>query len=66
MEHRVVMEEHIGNIIGKEFDVHHKNGKKDDNRIGNLEILTHAEHTLRHGNLDTFRSKTYSRAHSDK
>lgn len=48
MEHRLVVEEHIGHYLDKDMDVHHINGIKDDNRIENLMVLTHSEHTILH------------------
>lgn len=39
--HRLVMQVFIGNIDG--LEVNHKNGKKDDNRLENLEICSHSE-----------------------
>jgi len=47
-EHRLIMEKSIGRLIKKDEDVHHINRIKDDNRLENLELMTHGEHTTLH------------------
>jgi hypothetical protein len=45
--HRYVWQKHNG-LIPHNYDIHHLNGKKYDNRIENLECLPKAEHTRKY------------------
>ena len=48
-EHRIVMEKSIGHFLENGEVVHHKNGKRDDNRIENLALMaSQSEHMSEH------------------
>lgn len=51
MEHRMVMEEFLRRKLTNEEEIHHINGKKDDNRLINLRLfINSSEHIKYHWN----------------
>lgn len=46
-------------VLKDEYDVHHINEIKTDNRLSNLQILTRSEHTTYHNNIEHERSEKY-------
>ena len=48
LQHQVIVERAIGRLLKNDEVVHHKNEIKADNSLGNLQIMTHGEHTAYH------------------
>lgn len=52
MEHRLIMEKHLGRYLSRNELVHHIDENIQNNDISNLQIMTPAEHTRHHFSKD--------------
>lgn len=51
LEHRIIMENHLGRLLIPNEVVHHINENKKDNRIENLEVVEKSKHAKFHTSL---------------
>lgn len=48
LQHRLIMERKLNRYLTPKEIIHHKNHKRDDNRIENLQVVTRRTHLLIH------------------
>jgi hypothetical protein len=59
--HRVIIEKYLGRKLDYFETIHHCDGNRSNNKIGNLELMSRAEHARIHRAADIFQRKRNSK-----